>query len=139
MMQHARIHPRTLGYLGRALSLEYSAVQQYMTQAALCEAWGLADAADRFRRETVEEMGAMNIAFVYDDFVITAPTGSPRATSQPMVSAKQYSDWSFSLLRWLSAARSVRACVFLSICIRSPSSTPTRTCAATWKKASARR
>jgi bacterioferritin len=38
------------------LSLEYSAVQQYMTQAALCEAWGLAEAADRFRHETVEEM-----------------------------------------------------------------------------------
>lgn len=55
-MRNARIHPRILGYLGRALSLEYSAVQQYMTQAALCEAWGLGDAADRFRRETVEEM-----------------------------------------------------------------------------------
>jgi bacterioferritin len=55
-MRHASIHPRTLGYLGRALSLEYSAVQQYMTQAALAEAWGLGEAADRFRRETVEEM-----------------------------------------------------------------------------------
>jgi bacterioferritin len=55
-MRHATVHPRTLGYLGRALSLEYSAVQQYMTQAALAEAWGLKDAADRFRRETVEEM-----------------------------------------------------------------------------------
>ncbi len=55
-MRHATVHPRTLGYLGRALSLEYSAVQQYMTQAALTEAWGLKEAADRFRRETVEEM-----------------------------------------------------------------------------------
>ena len=55
-MRHARVHPRTLGYLGRCLSLEYSAVQQYMTQAALCEAWGLREAAERFRRETVEEM-----------------------------------------------------------------------------------
>lgn len=50
------IHPRIPGYLGRALSLEYSAVQQYMTQAALAEAWGLSDAAERFRREAVEEM-----------------------------------------------------------------------------------
>jgi bacterioferritin len=49
-------HPRVLGYLGRALSLELSAVQQYMTQAALVELWGDAEAADRFRRETVEEM-----------------------------------------------------------------------------------
>jgi len=55
-MRHARIHPRILGYLGRALSLEYSAVQQYMTQAALCEAWGLNEAAQRFREETVEEL-----------------------------------------------------------------------------------
>ncbi len=31
-------------------------MQQYMTQAALAEAWGLRDAADRFRHETVEEM-----------------------------------------------------------------------------------
>jgi bacterioferritin len=55
-MRHARIHPRTLGYLGRALSLELSAVQQYMTQASLAEAWGLTEAASRFREETVEEM-----------------------------------------------------------------------------------
>jgi bacterioferritin len=55
-MRNASIHPRTLGYLGRALSLEYSAVQLYMTQAALAEAWGLGEVADRFRRETVEEM-----------------------------------------------------------------------------------
>lgn len=49
-------HPRVLGYLGRALSLELSAVQQYMTQASLLELWGDTAAADRFRRETVEEM-----------------------------------------------------------------------------------
>jgi bacterioferritin len=59
-MRHSSIHPRTLGYLGRALSLEYSAVQQYMTQAALCEAWGLHEAAARFREETVEEMQHAN-------------------------------------------------------------------------------
>ena len=55
-MRNASVHPRTLGYLGRALSLEYSAVQQYMTQAALTEAWGLREASERFRREAVEEM-----------------------------------------------------------------------------------
>jgi len=49
-------HPRVLGYLGRALSLELSAVQQYMTQASLVERWGEAAAAERFRLETVEEM-----------------------------------------------------------------------------------
>jgi bacterioferritin len=50
------VHPRVLGYLGRALSLELTAVQQYMTQAALVDTWGESEAADRFRRETVEEM-----------------------------------------------------------------------------------
>ena len=50
------VHPRVLGYLGRALSLEFSAVQQYMTHASLAELWGLEEAATRFRRETVEEM-----------------------------------------------------------------------------------
>jgi len=50
------VHPRVLAYLGRALSLELSAVQQYMFQASLAEAWGDAAAAERFRHETVEEM-----------------------------------------------------------------------------------
>ncbi len=50
------VHPRVLGYLGRALSLELSAVQQYMTQSSLVELWGETDAADRFRQDTVEEM-----------------------------------------------------------------------------------
>jgi bacterioferritin len=50
------VHPRVLGYLGRALSLELSAVQQYMTQASLVEFWGDQAAAERFREETVEEM-----------------------------------------------------------------------------------
>jgi bacterioferritin len=55
-MGMAAAHPRVLGYLGRALSLELSAVQQYMTHASLAERWGDADAAQRFRQETVEEM-----------------------------------------------------------------------------------
>ncbi len=50
------VHPRVLGYLGRALSLELTAVQQYMTQACLVEQWGDTEAAQRFRQETVEEM-----------------------------------------------------------------------------------
>ena len=50
------VHPRVLGTLGRALSLELSAVQQYMTQASLLELWGDHDGAGRFRHETVEEM-----------------------------------------------------------------------------------
>ena len=50
------VHPRVLGFLGRALSLELTAVQQYMTQASLVGLWGDTASADRFREETVEEM-----------------------------------------------------------------------------------
>jgi bacterioferritin len=50
------VHPRVMGTLGRALSLELSAIQQYMTQASLVELWGDVETAERFRRETVEEM-----------------------------------------------------------------------------------
>lgn len=48
---------RILGYLGRGLSLEYSAVQLYSTQARLVEAWGLAEVAKKFNAEAIEEMG----------------------------------------------------------------------------------
>ena len=50
------VHPRVLGFLGRALSLELTAVQQYMTQASLVGLWGDQASSDRFREETVEEM-----------------------------------------------------------------------------------
>ncbi len=55
-MRKAPLHPRTLGYLGRALSLELTAVQQYMTQASLVGSWGIVDAAARLRAEMLEEM-----------------------------------------------------------------------------------
>lgn len=52
----ASLHYRVLADLGRALSLELSAVQQYMTQAGLLSQWGDQASADRFRHEVVEEM-----------------------------------------------------------------------------------
>lgn len=48
---------RVLGYLGRALSLELSAVQLYSTQARLVETWGLPEVAEKFSHEAREEMG----------------------------------------------------------------------------------
>lgn len=59
-MFNASADQRTLGYLGRALSLELSAVQQYSTQARLTAAWGLDDAASRLQQEAQEEMGHVN-------------------------------------------------------------------------------
>lgn len=52
----AVVHARVLASLGRALSLELSAVQQFMTHSALVERWGDTESAERFRRETVEEL-----------------------------------------------------------------------------------
>ena len=46
-----------LGYLGRALSLEMTAVQQYATQAKLVAAWGLTEDARKLQEESLEEMG----------------------------------------------------------------------------------
>ena len=40
-----------LGYLGRALSLELSAVQLYSTQARLAETWGLTEVAEELSKE----------------------------------------------------------------------------------------
>ena len=55
-MLYARADLRVLGYLGRALSLEFSAVQLYSTQARLVATWGLAEPAERLKNESREEM-----------------------------------------------------------------------------------
>ncbi len=45
-----------VGYLGRALSFELSAVQQYLALTKLLEMRGMQQAAQRFRHEAEEEM-----------------------------------------------------------------------------------
>jgi bacterioferritin len=56
-MHYANADQRVLGYLGRALSMELSAVQLYSTQARLLVAWGLAEASKRMREEAHQELG----------------------------------------------------------------------------------
>jgi bacterioferritin len=56
-MPAQRSDQRILGYLGRSLSLELSAVQLYSTQARLVATWGLDEPARRLREEAQEEMG----------------------------------------------------------------------------------
>ena len=56
-MYPANADQQVLGYLGRALSLELSAVQLYSTQAMLTASWGLTEASEKFRAESIEEMG----------------------------------------------------------------------------------
>ena len=55
-MTAQRADHRILGYLGRALSLELSAVQLYSTQARLVATWGLDEPARKLREEAHEEM-----------------------------------------------------------------------------------
>jgi len=59
-MLAARSDEKVLGYLGSALSLELSAVQQYSTQARLVAAWGLNEAAASLDREAEEELRHAN-------------------------------------------------------------------------------
>lgn len=59
-MLAARPDQKILGFLGRALSLELSAVQQYSTQTRLVASWGLGQAADSFRKEAEEELQHAN-------------------------------------------------------------------------------
>ena len=56
-MLYANADQWVLGYLGRALSLEMTAVQQYATHAKLVSAWGLAEDASKLQEESLEEMG----------------------------------------------------------------------------------
>jgi len=56
-MLAARTDLKVLGYLGRALSLEFSAVQLYSTQSRLAANWGLDEPAERLGNEATEEMG----------------------------------------------------------------------------------
>jgi bacterioferritin len=56
-MFHINADEQVLGYLGRALSLELSAVQLYSTQSMLVTSWGLTDVAKKFHAESIEEMG----------------------------------------------------------------------------------
>jgi len=55
-MLTVRADQKVLGYLGRALSLELSAVQLYTTHARLCNTWGLGEPAKKFREEAASEM-----------------------------------------------------------------------------------
>lgn len=45
-----------LGYLGRALSLELSAVQQYLAMAKVLDMRGMMQAGEKFRHEASEEL-----------------------------------------------------------------------------------
>ncbi|MGB5260405.1 MAG: ferritin-like domain-containing protein [Gammaproteobacteria bacterium] len=55
-MSLANADQRVLGYLGRGLSLELSAVQLYTTQARLVDTWGLAEVAGKLSAEASEEL-----------------------------------------------------------------------------------
>jgi len=75
-MLAARPDQKVLGYLGRALSLELSAVQQYTTQARLVATWGLSEAAASLRKEADEELQHANRIIERMLAIGVAPNGS---------------------------------------------------------------
>ena len=76
MMLAARADQRVLGYLGRALSLELSAVQLYSTQSRLVASWGLSEAAARLRAESEEELAHVDLIIERMLAVGVAPNAS---------------------------------------------------------------
>jgi len=78
----ARPDPKVIGYLGRALSLELSAVQQYSTQARLVAAWGLRDASAILGREAEEELQHANRIIDRMLAIGVAPGGSQLRPAQ---------------------------------------------------------
>jgi len=56
-MAYKNVDPEVLGYLGRALSMEMSAVQQYLTLSRLLRLRGFDDIASHFHQEANEELG----------------------------------------------------------------------------------
>jgi len=55
-MVYAKKDPNVLGFLGRALSLEMTAVQQYLTLSRLLQLRGFSEIAQTFQQEAQEEM-----------------------------------------------------------------------------------
>lgn len=55
-MGYAKVDSQVLGFLGRALSLEMTAVQQYLSVARLLRLRGFEDIADKFKHEANKEM-----------------------------------------------------------------------------------
>ncbi len=55
-MAYAKADSQVLGFLGRALSLEMTAVQQYLSVARLLKLRGFEEIADKFKHEANEEM-----------------------------------------------------------------------------------
>ena len=75
-MSTGKADERVLGYLGRALSLELSAVQLYSTQASLVSSWGLSEAAARLRSESEQELQHVDRVIEYMLVTGVAPSAS---------------------------------------------------------------
>ena len=75
--------PRLAGYLSQALSHEMSVVQQYITQACLCELWKLSEQAAYFRREAAEEQEHVGKIICHMLTLGLAPNGTRLASVRP--------------------------------------------------------
>lgn len=77
------VHPRIIGFFTRALSHEYTAVQQYRTQSSLCTLWELSDWAQYFRNEAREELDHAGILSEQLLLKGIAPTGAQLRPPRP--------------------------------------------------------
>lgn len=78
-----RTDPRLAGYLSQALGHEMSVVQQYLTQASLCDCWGCGEESAYFRREAGEELGHAGQIIRHMLTLGLAPNGTRLAPVRP--------------------------------------------------------
>ncbi len=95
-MFNASADQHTLGFLGRALSLELSAVQQYRTQARLVAVWGLNDVAEKLQHEAEEELGHVDRIIARMIALAVAPNASqlrPVGLGRNLTELLQQNQW----------------------------------------------
>jgi bacterioferritin len=70
---------RIIGFLGRAISHEFSAAQQYLAQARLTALWGMESESAGFRKDADEEMGHADMLLTRMLYHGATPGGSQLA------------------------------------------------------------
>jgi Bacterioferritin (cytochrome b1) len=82
-------NPRISGYLSRALGHELNAVQLYLTQANLCEMWGMQERAECLRKDASEELGHASLLIRRMLLLGLAPNGTQLPPVRPGRDARE--------------------------------------------------
>lgn len=78
-----QMNTRIAGYLTHALSHEMSVVQQYLTQAQLCDLWGMSEQSAYFLRESGEELKHAGLIIRYMLGIGLAPNATQLVAVRP--------------------------------------------------------